>query len=248
MIISDKSYLKNIVNFDPGISDHYCQLVEIQNLNNIVLPGKVEYKEIIELCPASIEEFRCSYLISNYCIPLDFKDPEYHKVAKIVCACGKPPHGEAECEQPVKCVNCNGPHSAGYKGCETYKEEAAIQRIKVLERIPYSEAKKKLQLNTPRTDYRPPYGDYEIFEECLESLLGTFYKPSCQMILLGDFNLNSLDMAGDVKCACCSRLTEEHKMIACSICRKGFFPQCVELTTSELRTIKQKKKSIVVMH
>nr|CAI5829781.1 unnamed protein product [Callosobruchus analis] len=37
--------------------------------------GKVEYKEIIELCPASIEEFK--YLISNYCIPLDFKDPEY---------------------------------------------------------------------------------------------------------------------------------------------------------------------------
>nr|CAI5819466.1 unnamed protein product [Callosobruchus analis] len=41
------------------------------------------------------------------------------------------------------------------------------------------------------------------------------------------------------------RLTEEHKMIACSICKKGFFHQCVELTTSELRTIKQKKKSIV---
>nr|CAI5851494.1 unnamed protein product [Callosobruchus analis] len=48
-------------------------------------------------------------------------------------------------------------------------------------------------------------------------------------------------MVGDVKCACCSRLTEEHKMIACSICKKGFFHQCVELTTSELRTIKQKK-------
>nr|CAI5825789.1 unnamed protein product [Callosobruchus analis] len=43
--------------------------------------------------------------------------------------------------------------------------------------------------------HKSPSGDYEIFEECLESLLGTFYKPSCQMVLLGDFNLNSLSVS-----------------------------------------------------
>nr|CAI5867924.1 unnamed protein product [Callosobruchus analis] len=49
-------------------------------------------------------------------------------------------------------------------------------------------------------------------------------------------------MVGELKCTCCNRIAEEHKSIACSVCKKVFFHQCVELTTSEIRTIKQKKK------
>lgn len=40
--------------------------------------------------------------------------------------------------------------------------------------------------------YRSPSGDYEIFEEKLELLLDKFYKPGGHVVLLGDFNLNSL--------------------------------------------------------
>nr|CAI5829076.1 unnamed protein product [Callosobruchus analis] len=49
-------------------------------------------------------------------------------------------------------MKIKGKSKTGNKDCERYKEEAAIQRIKVTERIPYSEAKKKLQMNTPRVD------------------------------------------------------------------------------------------------
>ena len=66
-----------------------------------------------------------------------------------VCICGKPPHEGTPCSDPIKCINCGGEHSARSKNCPIFKEEAAIQKIKVLEKIPYMEAKKKIRANTP---------------------------------------------------------------------------------------------------
>lgn len=66
-----------------------------------------------------------------------------------ICACGRNPHGETICEEPKNCVNCNGTHSAGYKNCPKYKLEAAIQRIRTLEKISYQEAKNKVIIKTP---------------------------------------------------------------------------------------------------
>lgn len=66
-----------------------------------------------------------------------------------ICACGQPPH-EPPCSDNKKCVNCQGPHSAGYKNCPTYKVENAIQKVKTIEKITYSEAKKKVTVSTPK--------------------------------------------------------------------------------------------------
>ena len=65
-----------------------------------------------------------------------------------ICTCGKPKHEGSPCETPV-CVNCKGDHFAQDKGCPKYKEESAIQKIKVIENIDYREAKKRVTVNTP---------------------------------------------------------------------------------------------------
>lgn len=65
------------------------------------------------------------------------------------CTCGQPSH-EPPCPEVKKCVNCQGPHSSGYKNCPTYKMESAIQKIRTIERIPYSEAKRKVIITTPK--------------------------------------------------------------------------------------------------
>lgn len=66
-----------------------------------------------------------------------------------VCVCGKPLHEGQPCEDPVKCVNCQGNHSARSKNCPIYKQEAYIQELKVKENLPYLEAKRKAVPSTP---------------------------------------------------------------------------------------------------
>lgn len=94
--------------------------------------------EIRPFIPSPIRCFRCQHFghTSSRCN----KDE--------ICICGKPKHEDLACEPPV-CVNCNGNHFAQDKGCPKYKEEAAIQRIKVTENIDYREAKKRVMVNTP---------------------------------------------------------------------------------------------------
>ncbi|CAH2010963.1 unnamed protein product [Acanthoscelides obtectus] len=66
-----------------------------------------------------------------------------------ICPCGNPPH-EGPCPEPKKCVNCEGPHSAAYMNCPKLKAEAAIQKVKVTENITYAEAKRKVNITTPK--------------------------------------------------------------------------------------------------
>ncbi|CAH2002655.1 unnamed protein product [Acanthoscelides obtectus] len=66
-----------------------------------------------------------------------------------ICPCGNPPH-EGPCPEPKKCVNCEGPHSAAYMNCPKLKAEAAIQKVKVMENITYAEAKRKVNITTPK--------------------------------------------------------------------------------------------------
>lgn len=64
------------------------------------------------------------------------------------CTCGYPPH-EEECKQPFKCVNCGGEHHSRANNCPSLKEEINIQHIKTLEKISYTEAKRKIQSTKP---------------------------------------------------------------------------------------------------
>ncbi|KAG7197518.1 hypothetical protein KM043_016635 [Ampulex compressa] len=63
------------------------------------------------------------------------------------CICGKAPHVGDPCLQPVTCINCSGPHTARSKNCAIYKQEFAIQKVKVEKKISYQEAKKQVQDN-----------------------------------------------------------------------------------------------------
>nr|CAI5859266.1 unnamed protein product [Callosobruchus analis] len=66
-----------------------------------------------------------------------------------LCTCGQPPYDESPCQDPKKCVSCGGSHSSAYKACPQYKIEAAIQKVKVVENVPYPEAKRRVTGNTP---------------------------------------------------------------------------------------------------
>nr|CAI5850298.1 unnamed protein product [Callosobruchus analis] len=61
-----------------------------------------------------------------------------------------PPHEGVPRQGPKKCVNCGGSHSAAYRECPSYKTEAKIQKVTVVEGISYGEAKRKAIVNTPK--------------------------------------------------------------------------------------------------
>ncbi|GFQ68635.1 hypothetical protein TNCT_712091 [Trichonephila clavata] len=51
-----------------------------------------------------------------------------------------------------KCANCKGEHAAYSKICTKWQQEKEIQRIKILENLSYSEAKKRVvNILRPRT-------------------------------------------------------------------------------------------------
>ncbi|CAH1107740.1 unnamed protein product [Psylliodes chrysocephalus] len=70
-----------------------------------------------------------------------------------VCVCGKPIHTGNPCSPPVSCINCQGSHAATSKDCPIFKQEVAIQEVKIKENLSYFEAKKKVVINTPKPNF-----------------------------------------------------------------------------------------------
>lgn len=49
-------------------------------------------------------------------------------------------------------------------------------------------------------------------------------------------------MVNTIRCTCgCNTSAEEHKVVDCCVCKKNFIHSCVDLTITEVRTIKTKK-------
>ncbi|KAK5640370.1 hypothetical protein RI129_011181 [Pyrocoelia pectoralis] len=67
-----------------------------------------------------------------------------------MCVCGKEMHEGKRCEDPIECVNCKGNHLAISRSCPIYKQETAIQEIKVKENISYLEARRKVVVPIPQ--------------------------------------------------------------------------------------------------
>lgn len=44
-----------------------------------------------------------------------------------------------------------------------------------------------------------------------------------------------------LNCSCCKKQIEEHKAITCVVCKNTFYHACVDLTSSEIRSIRSKK-------
>lgn len=63
------------------------------------------------------------------------------------CVCGSTPHPDTPCSEPMKCVNCEGNHSSRSRNCPIYKEEVAVQKVRVTENISFAEARKKVRVS-----------------------------------------------------------------------------------------------------
>jgi len=70
----------------------------------------------------------------------------------MTCArCAAPGHNSDECQAPPKCINCQGNHPSYAKSCPKWKTEKEIQTVKVNQNISYQEARKAVELRTPKT-------------------------------------------------------------------------------------------------
>ncbi|XP_018576628.1 uncharacterized protein LOC108915146 [Anoplophora glabripennis] len=133
----------------------------IITFNNPVLPKRIKvafYSLPVRLyVPPPMRCFKCQ----------KFGHTSLRCQEEQICICGKPLHVGSPCEEPLTCINCNGSHSARSRNCPIYKQETAIQEIKVKENISYFEAKKRILINTPtpnvsyaKATSSPPKSDY----------------------------------------------------------------------------------------
>ena len=107
--------------------------------NSNVLPSTVKIGYMVfKTRPYTPAPFRC------------FKCHRYGHKAKfcrgsLTCAkCGLR-HEYAECNSTrLKCINCQGAHSAGYAGCPRRKMESRIQALMVKEKLNYWDARAKI--------------------------------------------------------------------------------------------------------
>jgi type II secretory pathway pseudopilin PulG len=65
---------------------------------------------------------------------------------KATCPrCGREKHDGDACTSAPFCVNCEGPHPVYSRDCPKMKDEKKIMEIKTVEKLPYSEARKKFR-------------------------------------------------------------------------------------------------------
>ena len=65
--------------------------------------------------------------------------------------CGKDKH-EEQCDGPLICSNCEGPHAVSAKDCPIWKKEE-IQRIHFEKRISFPEARKLVEATFPSNSF-----------------------------------------------------------------------------------------------
>ncbi len=67
----------------------------------------------------------------------------------LACArCGVPKHGSDNCVEAEHCINCGGNHTAFSKDCPKWKVEREVVRVKHTRNIPFSEARKIVDLQS----------------------------------------------------------------------------------------------------
>ena len=69
------------------------------------------------------------------------------------CGVGGHHHHTSACKNAPKCVNCGKDHLSRSNQCEVWKKEKEISKIKVTKNVPYLEAKKIFENQTPELDF-----------------------------------------------------------------------------------------------
>lgn len=108
------------------------------------LPTKIKAGyEIISVRPYIPNPTRC-----YQCQRFNHTRQSCSHAAKCV-TCGKDAH-EGECPPPSPhCINCKGDHAASSRDCPVYKDERAIQEIRVKEKVSTSAARKLFASRKP---------------------------------------------------------------------------------------------------
>ena len=79
------------------------------------------------------------------------------KDGDICPLCDKPKH-DSPCSAELRCVNCGGDHPSNSTQCPRWTLEKEIQRVKVVDRVSFREAKAKVMTSSPHLDpSRPSY-------------------------------------------------------------------------------------------
>ncbi|XP_055924699.1 uncharacterized protein LOC129956782 [Argiope bruennichi] len=69
----------------------------------------------------------------------------------LTCArCAGKGHESQQCSEQEKCVNCDGSHPSYSRSCPRWELEKKITTVKIKEGIPYPEARRKVQIQTPK--------------------------------------------------------------------------------------------------
>ena len=64
---------------------------------------------------------------------------------KEICNLCAQEHHDGDCKGPKLCVNCGGDHPSNSKICSILAQEKEVQRVKILEKCSFAQAKKKVQ-------------------------------------------------------------------------------------------------------
>ncbi|CAH1106560.1 unnamed protein product [Psylliodes chrysocephalus] len=155
----------------------YLPLIPLSYLKNV----KVAFYSLnVRLfVPAPLRCFRCQRFGHT---SVNCEKPQ-------VCICGKPLRTGSPCTPPIRCVNCDGTHSARSKDCPIYKQEFAIQELKTKENLSYFDAKRKVAAKTPRPNksysqvIRPPAPPTININDLVQSLIPHLVKAISHLFL-----------------------------------------------------------------
>ncbi|KYM94553.1 hypothetical protein ALC62_14810 [Cyphomyrmex costatus] len=166
----------------------YCKIIDIQRLNRrIIREGTSEYipsktlriKFLGQHLPEAVFIFRTRHEVRPY-IPrpkICYSCYRAGHIAKVCkgeprCLnCGNKKHAENEiCPaqgEPIKCINCQGNHSAISKDCSHIFKHEYIIGLAATANIPIANAKKIVSSygnNIPRTDLNLNSGNFPLFK------------------------------------------------------------------------------------
>ena len=129
-----------------GKTDTESIIIEFNSESKIEFPLHLfmGYKRITvkEFIPHPIRCFNCQKYghISQNCR------------SKQKCPVCSEEHSFEQCQNKdkKKCSNCGGNHSAGYKGCQVFKEAKEIKELSYQKKITYAEATKQMKFPNPQ--------------------------------------------------------------------------------------------------
>lgn len=124
------------------------QLIDTQavviSFNNTKLPRDVKLGfHVVDVRPYIPDPMRCFHCQTYGHTAIRCQKKQ--KGEPATCICGLNRHEGSPCPAVVQCVNCKDNHHSNSKKCPIFVREAAVERIRTLERVAYPEARRRVQ-------------------------------------------------------------------------------------------------------